>query len=71
MRGATPVRIGVIGAERIGRLHAELVAMRVFGAILAMISDVVPEAARGLGTVLAVPVATHRANSSTWRTLTP
>jgi myo-inositol 2-dehydrogenase/D-chiro-inositol 1-dehydrogenase len=40
-----PIRIGVLGCGRIGRMHAELLATRVEGAALTAVYDVVPEAA--------------------------
>jgi len=42
------IRIGLIGAGRIGSSHARLVAERVPGARLAMVADTRPSAARGL-----------------------
>ncbi len=41
----TPVRIALLGAGRIGRLHAELISRRVEGAALAGVFDVVDAAA--------------------------
>ena len=52
-----PLRIGVIGAGRIGRLHAELLARRVPGAALGPVYDVFEAAARDLGQALGAPVA--------------
>ncbi len=52
-----PLRIGVIGAGRIGRLHAELLARRVPGAALGPVYDVFAEAARELGGQFGAPVA--------------
>jgi myo-inositol 2-dehydrogenase / D-chiro-inositol 1-dehydrogenase len=52
-----PLRIGVIGTGRIGRLHAELLARRVPGAALGPIYDVFAAAARDLGEELGAPVA--------------
>jgi myo-inositol 2-dehydrogenase/D-chiro-inositol 1-dehydrogenase len=52
---AEPVRIGVLGCGRIGRLHAELLARRVAGATLVAVQDVVPSASAALGADLAVP----------------
>src|SRR3954470_18134779 len=54
---AQPVRIGVIGVGRIGRMHAELLARRVAGAALAAVFDVDPETARSIGAELGAPVA--------------
>jgi myo-inositol 2-dehydrogenase/D-chiro-inositol 1-dehydrogenase len=53
----SPVRIGVIGAGRIGRMHAELIAGRVPGTALAGVHDVRPDAAAELAALLAVPSA--------------
>ena len=39
-RGVRIVRIGLIGAGRIGRMHAELLARRIPGASLGMVYDV-------------------------------
>lgn len=48
-----PVRIGVLGVGRIGRLHAELLHREVPGATVTAVADLVPEAAsrvaEGLG----------------------
>jgi myo-inositol 2-dehydrogenase / D-chiro-inositol 1-dehydrogenase len=52
-----PVRIGVIGAGRIGRMHAELIAGRVQDAALAGVHDVRPDAAAELAAQLGVPSA--------------
>lgn len=41
----TPLRVGVVGCGRIGRMHAELVARHVDGLTLAASYDFVPEAA--------------------------
>jgi myo-inositol 2-dehydrogenase/D-chiro-inositol 1-dehydrogenase len=52
-----PVRIGVIGAGRIGRLHAELLAHRVPGAAVGAVYDAYDAAARELAGELGVTVA--------------
>jgi myo-inositol 2-dehydrogenase / D-chiro-inositol 1-dehydrogenase len=52
-----PLRIGVIGTGRIGRLHAELLARRVPGVALGPVYDVFAAAARDLGQALGAPVA--------------
>ena len=52
-----PLRIGVIGVGRIGRMHAELLARQVPGAELAMVHDATPAAAEAAGAELGVPVA--------------
>lgn len=43
--GTRPLRVGVIGCGRIGRLHAALLAGQVPGATLEAVSDAVPEVA--------------------------
>jgi myo-inositol 2-dehydrogenase / D-chiro-inositol 1-dehydrogenase len=50
-----PVRIGLLGAGRIGRLHADLLAGRVEGAALAAVCDADPEAAAEVAARLRVP----------------
>jgi myo-inositol 2-dehydrogenase / D-chiro-inositol 1-dehydrogenase len=52
-----PLRIGVIGVGRIGRMHAELIAGPVRGATLAAVHDVRPDAASALAAELGVPAA--------------
>ena len=54
--GDRPVRTGVIGTGRIGRMHAELLAAGVPGATLAAISDAVTPLADQVGRALGVPV---------------
>jgi len=54
---AGPVRIGVLGCGRIGRMHAELLANRVAGATLAMVFDVVIDAAAEVAARHNVPLA--------------
>ncbi len=49
------LRIGVIGAGRIGKLHANNLASRVPSAELAAVSDVYEPAARDLAEKLGVP----------------
>jgi myo-inositol 2-dehydrogenase / D-chiro-inositol 1-dehydrogenase len=51
------VRIAVLGAGRIGRMHAELLARRVPGAAVASVYDAVPHVAQEVGAALGVPVA--------------
>jgi myo-inositol 2-dehydrogenase/D-chiro-inositol 1-dehydrogenase len=53
----TPVRIGVIGVGRIGRMHAELLARRVPGAALGAVYDAHEPSARDVAGELRVPVA--------------
>ncbi len=52
-----PVRMGVVGVGRIGRMHAELLARQVPGAALAMVHDAFPDAAVVVGAELGVPAA--------------
>jgi myo-inositol 2-dehydrogenase/D-chiro-inositol 1-dehydrogenase len=51
------INVGVIGAGRIGRLHAENLVYRVPEASLVAISDIFVEAAEGAATKLGVPAA--------------
>jgi myo-inositol 2-dehydrogenase / D-chiro-inositol 1-dehydrogenase len=53
-----PLRIGVIGVGRIGRMHAELIADQVPGAALGAVHDAYEPTARGVATELRVPAAT-------------
>jgi myo-inositol 2-dehydrogenase/D-chiro-inositol 1-dehydrogenase len=53
----TPLRIGVIGVGRIGRMHAELIAHRVAGAALGAVYDPYEPAAQGVAAALGVPAA--------------
>lgn len=57
MSGAAPIRLGVLGVGRIGRMHAELVARRVPGLVLATVFDVNDEAARSVAGELGVDAA--------------
>jgi myo-inositol 2-dehydrogenase/D-chiro-inositol 1-dehydrogenase len=50
----SPVRVGVLGAGRIGRLHARLLAREVDGATLVAVADAVPDVARGVADQLGV-----------------
>jgi myo-inositol 2-dehydrogenase / D-chiro-inositol 1-dehydrogenase len=52
-----PVRIGVIGIGRIGRMHAELLAHRVRGAAVGAVYDAFQPSALDLAGELGVPVA--------------
>ena len=54
---APPVRIGVIGVGRIGRMHAELLARRVEGASVTAVQDAHDGSAQQVGAELDVPVA--------------
>jgi myo-inositol 2-dehydrogenase/D-chiro-inositol 1-dehydrogenase len=51
------LRIGVIGVGRIGAMHARLLAAQVPGAVVATVTDALPDAARALGDELGVPVS--------------
>ncbi|WP_052665946.1 inositol 2-dehydrogenase [Nitriliruptor alkaliphilus] len=55
---AVPVRLGLLGAGRIGQMHAELLARRVPGARLVVVQDAVPEVASRVAADLDVAVAT-------------
>ena len=57
MISTTTLRIGVIGAGRIGSMHAELLARRVPGAAVTRIHDVLEDNARDVAKALGVPVA--------------
>jgi myo-inositol 2-dehydrogenase / D-chiro-inositol 1-dehydrogenase len=50
-----PLRIGIIGVGRIGRMHAELVAHQVPGAALGAVYDAYEPTARGVAAALGVP----------------
>lgn len=52
-----PLRIGVIGVGRIGRMHAELLAHKVQGAAVGAVYDPFESAARGVSAALGVPAA--------------
>ena len=52
-----PLRIGVIGVGRIGRMHAELIAHQVPGAALAAVYDASEQAVRDVAAELGVPAA--------------
>jgi len=52
------IGIGIIGAGRIGRLHAENLVRRIQGAELLWVADVVEEAAAKLSQELGIPKAT-------------
>ena len=51
------VNIGVIGAGRIGRMHAENLAFRIPNAHVPAISDIIPEAAEGCAAACNIPKA--------------
>lgn len=53
--GQTPVRVGLIGAGRIGTHHAGALARHVPDAVLVAVADAFPEAAAALGGALGVP----------------
>jgi myo-inositol 2-dehydrogenase / D-chiro-inositol 1-dehydrogenase len=50
-----PLRIGIIGVGRIGRMHAELIGHQVPGAALAAVFDAYEPAAQGVAATLGVP----------------
>lgn len=52
------VRVGVIGAGRIGKIHAQNLALNVPGAVVTAIADPIESAARELAGQLRVPLAT-------------
>jgi myo-inositol 2-dehydrogenase/D-chiro-inositol 1-dehydrogenase len=52
-----PLRVGVMGAGRIGRVHADLLARQLPGAELAAVNDAVPALAAELAAELGVPEA--------------
>ena len=52
------LRIAVLGAGRIGKMHAELLARQVPGASLAMVQDINAEAAAAVAAELDVPYTT-------------
>ncbi len=54
------VRVGVIGAGRIGQVHAEHLAHRVPGAVVLAVADINEEAARACAERLNIPTATGR-----------
>jgi len=53
------VTLGLIGAGRIGRLHAEHLALRIPGAELAAVSDIVLEAAQECAAAFDIPTVTR------------
>jgi myo-inositol 2-dehydrogenase/D-chiro-inositol 1-dehydrogenase len=57
LAAVTPLRVGVIGVGRIGRMHAELLARQVPGAAVGAVYDSAGALARDVGDALAVPVA--------------
>ncbi len=58
---ADPLRVGVLGTGRIGRMHAELLATRVGGATLVAVCDPAADAARAVATQLRVPAVARAA----------
>ncbi|MEQ1698880.1 MAG: inositol 2-dehydrogenase [Ilumatobacteraceae bacterium] len=58
---SSPIRIAVLGVGRIGKMHAEIIARQVPGAVLAMVQDVNGDAAAAVGTELGVPHTTDAA----------
>jgi myo-inositol 2-dehydrogenase/D-chiro-inositol 1-dehydrogenase len=57
MSVASPVRIGILGVGRIGRLHAELLERRVAGARVSAVFDTYPDTASALAEELGVVCA--------------
>jgi myo-inositol 2-dehydrogenase / D-chiro-inositol 1-dehydrogenase len=55
MSGSNPLRVGVIGTGRIGRMHAETVALRVTDAELTAVFDADPRVAAEVGANLGAP----------------
>jgi len=53
------VTVGLIGAGRIGRLHAEHLALRIPQANLVAVSDIILEAAQKCGAEFGIPTATQ------------
>jgi myo-inositol 2-dehydrogenase/D-chiro-inositol 1-dehydrogenase len=53
----SPLRVGVIGVGRIGRLHAELLTRQIPGAAVSALFDPFAAAAQAAGDALGVPVA--------------
>ncbi len=62
MKGKENIRIGIVGAGRIGRIHAENLASRIVCAEAAVISDTLIAAAEAAGRDFGIPnaVADHR-----------
>lgn len=56
---SSKIKVGVIGAGRIGRLHAEHLAYRIPQADILAVADVIPEAARKCAADLGIPTATQ------------
>jgi myo-inositol 2-dehydrogenase/D-chiro-inositol 1-dehydrogenase len=54
---STPIRVGLLGVGRIGRLHARLLAGEVPGLELSAVYDVDTDAARAVGAQLGVEIA--------------
>lgn len=57
MSAAAPIRVGVLGVGRIGRMHAAIVARDVAGLALAAVYDADPERAATVAQDLDVPVS--------------
>ncbi len=52
-----PLRVGILGVGRIGRMHAELLEHEVHGASVTAVYDAAPASATEVGRVLGVPPA--------------
>lgn len=63
MTRQTPLRIGLLGAGRIGKVHAESIEQRVSGAKLVAIADPDPGAAQALGDLYGVGWVTEDATA--------
>lgn len=60
MKAQRPLRVGIIGAGRIGRLHAEHLVRRITGAELVAIADINRQAAEEAGANLGISTALDR-----------
>ena len=71
MTATNGLRVGILGAGRIGRMHAELIANRVDGLDLALVHDVNGDAAAEVGGRLGVGHTTDATQCSAPTTSTP